>query len=288
MVAAVHKAGWRHQPCFAHTLNLIVKDSLKSVPEVVKLLEKCTAIVSFFHHSTQATEKLRATQQQLKVAEHKLFQGSSLATQLAQQCQRRFRGIETIYCLAASIFLDVRFKHLGFRDKGNVEVVKKHLVSELQEVYQTEHTAPSLAPSSTATVSSTSSPSISGPSATGPTESPAPYGSGASKAGIWTDFDTQVLSGQYHWSATSEVLIEVRRYSEEKVIPRDKVVLVWWRDHEQTFPVLSKLAVSYLGITATSVPSERVFSKAGEVLSKKRNRLKGKTVNMLLFLNKNL
>lgn len=39
MVAAVHKAGWRHQPCFAHTLNLIVKDSLKSVPEVVKLLK---------------------------------------------------------------------------------------------------------------------------------------------------------------------------------------------------------------------------------------------------------
>lgn len=43
-----------------------------------------------------------------------------------------------------------------------------------------------------------------------------------------------------------------------------------------------------LGITAISVPSERVFSKAGEVLNKKRNRLKGKTVNMLLFLNKNL
>lgn len=122
-------------------------------------------------------------------------QGNSLATQLAQQCQCRFKGIETIYCLAASTFLDVWFKHLGFRDKGNVEVVKKRLVSELQEVYQTEHTAPSLAPSSTATVSSTSSPSISGPSATEPTKSPAPSGSGASKGGIWTDLDTQVLSG---------------------------------------------------------------------------------------------
>lgn len=47
MVAAVHKAGWSHHPCFAHTLNLIVKDSLKTVPEVVKVLEKCSAIVSF-------------------------------------------------------------------------------------------------------------------------------------------------------------------------------------------------------------------------------------------------
>lgn len=41
-------------------------------------------------------------------------QGSPLATQLAQQCQRRFRGIESVHCLAASTFLDVRFKHLGF------------------------------------------------------------------------------------------------------------------------------------------------------------------------------
>ena len=33
MVAAVHKAGWRHHPCVTHTLNLIVKDRLKTVPK---------------------------------------------------------------------------------------------------------------------------------------------------------------------------------------------------------------------------------------------------------------
>ncbi|MEQ2284975.1 hypothetical protein AMECASPLE_027166 [Ameca splendens] len=38
-------------------------------------------------------------------------QGSSIATQLAQQCQGTFRGVESIHCLAASTFLDVRFKH---------------------------------------------------------------------------------------------------------------------------------------------------------------------------------
>ncbi|XP_051996488.1 E3 SUMO-protein ligase ZBED1-like [Xyrauchen texanus] len=211
MVAAVHKAGWRHYPCFAHTLNLVVKDSLKAVPEVVPILGKCSAIVSFFHHSTKATEKLRAVQQQMQIAEHKLIQsvqtrwnsvfymldrlheqheavttvlcllgrselcinvgelslitqtvdalrpfeemtrevssekyvsvskviplvsllqrackhqGSSVATQLAQQCQRRFAGIETNHSLAASTFLDARFKHLGFQDKNNAEGMK--------------------------------------------------------------------------------------------------------------------------------------------------------------------
>lgn len=373
MVAAVHKAGWRHFPCFAHTLNLVVKDSVKAVPEVVQVLEKCRAIVSFFHHSTKATEKLKDIQQQLKVAEHKLIQsvdtrwnsvfymlerlceqneavttalcllgknqlclnagelsliketvvalrpfeevtqevssekhvsvskviplvslihravaacehqGSSLATQLAQQCQRRFRGIESIHCLAASTFLDVRFKHLGFCDKDNVEVLKKRLHTEMQEVYQTGQSAPTLTVSSTPIVSSAS-----GPSTSGSIPSPPPAGPAATKGGIWTDFDMQVVSSQHHRSASSDVLIEIRRYSEEKLIPRDKDPLVWWQEHEQTFPSLSRLAVRYLGIVASSVPAERIFSKAGEVVSKKRSRLRGKTVNMLLFLNKNL
>lgn len=71
MVSAVHKAGWMHYPCIAHTLNLLVKDGMKAVPEVVQLLTKCSSIVSFFHHSTKATEKLKQIEKQLKVAEHK-------------------------------------------------------------------------------------------------------------------------------------------------------------------------------------------------------------------------
>ncbi|KAL7859662.1 hypothetical protein SRHO_G00148090 [Serrasalmus rhombeus] len=227
---------------FEEVTREVSADKYVSVSKVIPL-------VSLIHRAVAACE----------------CQGSSLAAQLAQQCQRRFRGIESIYCLAASTFLDVRCKHLGFRDKDNVEVMKKRLLSEMQEVYQTRQAAPTLAPSSTATVSSSPYTSTSGPSTSEPNQSPAPSGSAVSKGGIWTDFDMQVLSGQHHRSAASDVLIEIRRYSEEKVIPRDSDALVWWKEHEPTFPALSKLAVRYMGITATSVPAERVFSKAGEV-----------------------
>lgn len=74
MVSPVQKAGWRHYPCFAHTLNLGVKDGIKAVCEIVRLLEKCSSIVSFFYYSTKATEKLKDMQKQLKVTEHKLIQ----------------------------------------------------------------------------------------------------------------------------------------------------------------------------------------------------------------------
>lgn len=40
IVSAVHKARWRHYVCFTHTLNLVVKDAIKAVPEIVKLLGK--------------------------------------------------------------------------------------------------------------------------------------------------------------------------------------------------------------------------------------------------------
>nr|XP_054590948.1 uncharacterized protein LOC129154767 [Nothobranchius furzeri] len=301
MVAAVHKAGWRHHPCFAHTLNLIVKASLKAVPEVVQVLEKCSAIVSYFHHSSKATEKLRDIQQQLKVAEHKLIQSvetcwnsvcsmlerlgeqneavttalcllgkntlclnqgelslikqivdalqpfeevtrevssekhisvskviplvslirravsacerqsNSLATQLAQQCQRRFRGVETIHCLAASTFVDVRFKHFGFRDKDSVEVMKIRLCAEMQEVYQAGQSAVPPTPGSVSTACSTSEePSASVPSTSGYNQSPTASGSTATKRGIWTDFDKQVMSNQHHRSASTDILIEAR------------------------------------------------------------------------------
>ena len=42
-----------------------------------------------------------------------------------------------------------------------------------------------------------------------------------------------------------------------------------------------------MSITGTSVPAERVFSKASELISQRRSMIKPKHVNMMLFLNKN-
>jgi predicted nucleic acid-binding Zn ribbon protein len=43
-----------------------------------------------------------------------------------------------------------------------------------------------------------------------------------------------------------------------------------------------------LCVVATSIPCERIFSKAGQILSEKRSRMKSSKLLMILFLNANL
>jgi hypothetical protein len=53
------------------------------------------------------------------------------------------------------------------------------------------------------------------------------------------------------------------------------------------FNLLSRLAAQLFCITATSCPSERIFSTAGNVITKKRNQLTPEHAEMLVFLYEN-
>lgn len=50
-------------------------------------------------------------------------------------------------------------------------------------------------------------------------------------------------------------------------------VLAWWSIKQKEFPDVAKLARKYLNIQASSAPSERVFSAAGDLGGRKRWRL---------------
>ncbi|GFR60261.1 zinc finger BED domain-containing protein 1 [Elysia marginata] len=59
IVNAVEALNIRHVPCFAHTLNLIIKHAVIDVAEVAAVVKKIKAIITFFHSSTVATNSLR-------------------------------------------------------------------------------------------------------------------------------------------------------------------------------------------------------------------------------------
>ena len=80
---------------------------------------------------------------------------------------------------------------------------------------------------------------------------------------------------------------EIKAYIDEPSVPLDTNPLVWWKQAAYKFPLLSKLAIDTLVVQGTSVPSERIFSTAGDVISKKRSMLTGDHVNEIIFLNRN-
>ena len=74
---------------------------------------------------------------------------------------------------------------------------------------------------------------------------------------------------------------DLRYYLNQAPIKIDDSPMQFWN---RTDSLLSKLAKKYLAVIATSVPSERLFSKAGKIMTEARNRLSGEHLQYLLFL----
>lgn len=101
---------------------------------------------------------------------------------------------------------------------------------------------------------------------------------------LWSDHHKLV---QRNWKSTKSedsLSDELSVYLTTPVARLNDNPLEIWKDYKIQFPTLHKLAYKYLTIVGTSVPSERLFSQAAQVMTQQRNRLKGKRLGKLLFL----
>lgn len=98
----------------------------------------------------------------------------------------------------------------------------------------------------------------------------------------------RVEEGQVLATAEDRVKDEIKIYLSLPSIPADEDPLVWWRGHASEMPHLARVARKLLCIPATSVPSERLSSASGHIVSPRRSLLKPDKVNILTFLHFNL
>ncbi|XP_066600045.1 zinc finger BED domain-containing protein 4-like [Prorops nasuta] len=80
----------------------------------------------------------------------------------------------------------------------------------------------------------------------------------------------------------NDIPSELKYYLDEPPMKIEDCPIKFWYTRSST--LLSKLALKYLSVVGTSVPSERLFSKAGRILNESRNRLNCEHLQELLFL----
>lgn len=104
-------------------------------------------------------------------------------------------------------------------------------------------------------------------------------------SGIWSGWDGLYCSNTE--AVTSGADVEISVFFSELLIPLRDDPLQWWKTNQQQFPLPAKTAKIYLCAPPTSVPSERLFSTAGDMRSHTRNRGSTLNVERLVFLKGN-
>lgn len=104
---------------------------------------------------------------------------------------------------------------------------------------------------------------------------------------LFNFLSTSAISGQEKkTNPVSLVEEELKAYLAESLSPYNSNPLEFWRD-EKTFKILRKFSHAILGCCATSAPSERVFSMAGNLYTPERARLGVQTFRSLILLKCN-
>ena len=86
---------------------------------------------------------------------------------------------------------------------------------------------------------------------------------------------------------TSGSVNELNLYLSEDEEDHKCNIMAYWKSNSKKFTTLSKMAVTYLALPASSAPVERLFSIAGKVFRAGRCLLKDKNFESRMFLKCN-
>ena len=188
---------------------------------------------------------------------------------MLQSLNLRYSDIEKEKVFALSTALDPRFKLSVFTSASSSASVRKMLIEEYELVEKQVNEANPPKPKRARQNTSNDE--------------------GASQSLLWSLFDEIVEENKSGEEAVSSKSVEaaVDDYLRDPVIPRECDPLIYWKEKCLVWPIV-KIARKYLSIPPASVPSERLFSTAGQIATDTRNRLDAEKIEMLLFLNKNL
>lgn len=191
---------------------------------------------------------------------------TELVTALCASMDRKFHRIEYNTVLSETTMLDPRFKKLAFSDNRAVDEALQRITASAARCSQP-----------------TPLPGGQGGEEAAEAEQEEPQASA-----VWRFFEEQATGDTTRRNPSADAILEVRSYLEEPLFQRSADPLSWWETKALVYPRLTHVMARRLCIIATSVPSERIFSKTGQIITERRNRISPSKLGHLVFLNANL
>ena len=185
-----------------------------------------------------------------------------LERRFAPSCLDTAKGLPVLCSV-----VDPRYTHLQFLSTEQREIAREELISRMESL---EITGDQEGADSTKCTEA---------------DGPPTKRSKSSKKDSAMHFLLGTLSEKESINTSSD---ELDHFLKMPALDPDSNALEWWKTNAEKLPTLSRVARQLLCIPATSVPSERIFSTSGNIVTKKRASLKPDNVDMLVFLNKNL
>ncbi|CAK1592121.1 unnamed protein product [Parnassius mnemosyne] len=247
-------------------LNSTEWQILEDCVALLQPVEKISTVLSGESYPTQSIiiPLVRGLQSAIIKKRPSTEPGNHLQRSLLEIIDKRLGVYESNRTAAKATILDPRFKKNAFGTISTAENAVKYVLEELVQ-YQ-----PVQGQTSERAIASTSEVSISNK---------------ADDSDIWEDFDRKISETVMHQTPISSASIVLRQYLDLPYLDRKQNPIHFWKQRENVYPTLCRMAYKYLCIPATSVPSERLFSKAGLLTNQRRNRLMPKKVDQILFLN---
>ncbi|XP_063955358.1 E3 SUMO-protein ligase ZBED1-like [Lytechinus pictus] len=255
-------------PRTTHNLNYGVMSVLEAVDKALSPVAAFTDILSGEDYVTSSSLLPMLDHLEHDALKHEEDEPDltmAMKRDMLTKILRQYERESMQWMLAKSAFIDPRYKMNHIEDEERDELKRKvidEIVTLVSNVSANDETAP------------------------GDNDQPMPPP--PKKMSLGNLLAKKSTAATPRLTVRQQVNNEIDRYLAEDTEDGDQDPLLWWKLNERLFPSLSKFAKKYLCICATSCPSERVFSTAGNIVTPKRSLLKPSKVNMLVFLAENL
>ncbi|KAL6463245.1 hypothetical protein MHYP_G00276360 [Metynnis hypsauchen] len=246
-------------------------EALQEACSVLEPFDQVTVEISAERYVTASKMLILCRGLQRVTAEHQsrvtTESVKELVNSLCSSMDKKFHRMEYNTILSETTILDPRFKKVAFNDNRAVDEALQRITTAALRYGQSSHLQGGHGGEEGAAARELEEPQASA---------------------VWRFFEERASGDTATRNPTADAILEVRSYLEEPLFQRSADPLSWWETRALIYPHLSHVMARRLCIVATSVPSERIFSKTGQIITERRNRISPAKLRHLVFLNANL